>query len=60
MILICFQGFVYPSIYTLLGVWAPPNERGRLTSFALGGEFISRLLYSLKNKDKINYDREPA
>lgn len=33
------QGFFYPSIYNLLGRWAPVKERSRLGTIALGGKF---------------------
>lgn len=32
------QGFFYPSVYNLLGRWAPVSERSRLGALALGGK----------------------
>lgn len=34
------QGGFYPSVYVLLGRWAPLNERSWLTAIALGGKLI--------------------
>lgn len=33
------QGFFYPSIYNLLGRWAPVTERSRLGSVVLAGKW---------------------
>lgn len=32
------QGFLLPSIHTLLGHWAPPSERSRIGTFAYAGK----------------------
>lgn len=32
-----FQGFVYPCVHMMLGKWAHPSERGKLTTFAYSG-----------------------
>lgn len=31
------QGFLLPSIHTLLGHWAPPSERSRIGTFSYAG-----------------------
>lgn len=33
-----FQGFFYPSTHAILGKWAPPTERGRLSTYIYAGE----------------------
>ena len=42
------QGFCYPAVYTLLGVWAPPAERSTTLGISLGGR---KNLLSLFGKD---------
>lgn len=32
------QGFFFPSFFSILGCWAPANERSRLGSFSLAGK----------------------
>lgn len=32
------QGFFFPSFFSILGCWAPVNERSRLGSFGLAGK----------------------
>lgn len=32
------QGFFFPSFFSILGCWAPVNERSRLGSFSLAGK----------------------
>ncbi|XP_077290054.1 putative inorganic phosphate cotransporter [Arctopsyche grandis] len=32
-----FQGFFYPSTHAILGKWAPPAERGRLSTYIYAG-----------------------
>lgn len=38
------QGFFYPSIYNLLGRWAPVTERSRLGSLALAGKLVTLMI----------------
>ncbi|XP_050308726.1 putative inorganic phosphate cotransporter [Anthonomus grandis grandis] len=37
------QGFLLPSIHTLLGHWAPPNERSRIGTFAYAGSVFGNI-----------------
>lgn len=39
-----FQGPLYPSIYAIWGLWAPPLERTRLMALASGGAIVGDLL----------------
>lgn len=38
------QGVVFPCYYGLLGVWAPPNERSRMLSYACAGMHMGNIL----------------
>ncbi|KAL0272549.1 UNVERIFIED_CONTAM: hypothetical protein PYX00_005477 [Menopon gallinae] len=38
------QGTLYPSIHAALAVWAPPEERGLLASFAFSGSQIGTIV----------------
>ncbi|XP_034250365.1 uncharacterized transporter slc-17.2-like isoform X2 [Thrips palmi] len=40
------QGPVYPSVYTLLGVWVPPHEREIFTTAVLGSTLLGPMLAS--------------
>ncbi|XP_034254812.1 putative inorganic phosphate cotransporter [Thrips palmi] len=40
------QGPVYPSVYTLLGVWVPPHEREIFTTVVLGSQLLGPMLAS--------------
>jgi len=52
-LLIHLQGFIYPSVFTLLGLWAPAEERGRLSGFVMGGQsrkMVSEIVFpALRN-----------
>ncbi|XP_050302997.1 putative inorganic phosphate cotransporter [Anthonomus grandis grandis] len=38
------QGGVYPSVHTMLGRWAPQNERGRMSTFVYSGISIASIV----------------
>ncbi|CAG9767277.1 unnamed protein product [Ceutorhynchus assimilis] len=38
------QGFLLPSVHTLLGHWAPPTERSRIGTFAYAGGVFGTIL----------------
>ncbi|KAL1497204.1 hypothetical protein ABEB36_008201 [Hypothenemus hampei] len=38
------QGFLVPSIHTLLGHWAPPCERSRIGTFAYAGSIFGNII----------------
>lgn len=40
------QGPLYPSIYTLLGVWVPPQEREFVTTLVMGTQLLAPALAS--------------
>lgn len=46
------QGGFYPSVYVLLGRWAPLNERSRLSAIALGGR-LNLIFHCLSHIRKI-------
>lgn len=38
------QGFIYPSVHTMLSKWAPGNERGKLTTYSYAGTQVGTVL----------------
>lgn len=49
-----FQGFFYPSTHAVLGKWAPPSERGRLSTYIYAGKIKQCFKINVHNVFEFN------